>query len=404
MLTLQAVEHGILYLAVFLAPFALLRFSDLFFTVSDFLFCISLIFLIIAGRINTSPLYSATPLWLIAFALLFAGLVLGTLLNGDVRRGMIVIIQYFFSYIVLLTILVRYDFALMHRIAAVFVASMLVVDIHGIITFYTVGYVESETKGVVSGGQRLSTVLLNPNGAAAMNALAMPLLLYFWSTGRLKTIFAFPAVIVFLVTVVLTSSNSGLIVMAACLAVFTAFIITPRLFLRLTIAGGLATVLFLAAGGTDLLPSAFQKRVLNAVSSGDISEAGTYVARFDLITEAITIISDKGIVLIGLGADHLREISALTAPVHNLYLLLWVEGGLLALIGWMLFSLVGVQICFAVWKAGAPKQLLAAIAATVTVFLMVALFRPHMYARWWVLPLLIVYGLGIAHLRRSPVD
>jgi O-antigen ligase len=395
-----SIEHAIICLAVFLAPYSHLRIGEFFLTASDCVFFVSLICLILSRRIPASPLGSATSLWLVAFALLFGGLMTSSIVNGDVMRGAIVSAQYSFSYLVLMLIMVRDDIDLLNLMAAAFVTGLLFVDIHGLFAFYTVGYVPVEGKGVVTGARRLATVLGNPNLAASMNAMAMPFLLYLWSTGSLKAIFALPILAIFIVTVVHTGSNSGLLVMILCLFIFTAFIMTPGLFLRLTLGIGMTVFVFLSLGGADLLPETFRARVLDAISSGDISEAGTFISRTELMKEAITVISDRGILVLGLGADQFREVSVQSAPVHNLYLLLWVEGGFFALFGWLLFAIVGAQIWMALFRAGGSKQVLATIASTVIVLLVVAMFNAHMYARYRTVPLLLAYGLGMAHLRQ----
>ncbi|WP_085028061.1 O-antigen ligase family protein [Ensifer aridi] len=399
---LAAVERAIVYVAVFLAPYATFRFSDLFFTVSDFFFCLSLFLLLICGRIWNKPLGQATGLWLVAFTLLFLGMMIGSLLHSNPHRGLIVMAQYLFAYLLLMIILIRDDPKEAYRLAAIFLVSVILIDIHGIITFYAVGYVPGEGRGgIVTGGKRLATVLRNPNLAAAINGLTLPILLYFWSTGRVKSYVALPALAVFVVTVVLTSSNSGLFVMAICLTVFVAFISTPRLLLRLTFGAAVVVGALGLFGSKDMLPKTFQTRVLGALSSGDISEAGTFVSRAALMEEAVQIISDEPIWVVGVGADQFRERSVQAAPVHNLYLLLWVEGGLLALIGWMMFSGVGVLLAFGIRMAGGDKHALAAMITTVVVFLTIALFNPHMYARYWTIPVLLCFGLGLAQLRQA---
>jgi O-antigen ligase len=397
---LDTLEQLLLILAVFLAPYSLFRLPNFFFTASDLFFCLGFFCLALMGRIPPMALREATLLWLSGFGLLFAGIMVGSIVNGDPTRGAIVSVQYAFAYLVLLLTLVRDDLKLVHRLAAAFIAGLVLVDIHGIITFYAVGYVPGEGKGVVTGGKRLATVLRNPNLAAAMNALTMPFLLYFWSRGTLRTVFAAPIAAVLIVTVVLTSSNSGLMVMSLCVLVFVAHTISLRLLLRMTLGGTLLLGVLIASGGVELLPKAFQTRVLSALTSGDISEAGTFVSRSELIQEAIALIHDRAILFIGIGADEFRQLSVQQAPVHNLYLLLWVEGGLFAVIGWIMFALAGGQIWLAVRKAEGPREVLATIAATVGVLLGMAMFNAHMYARYWAVPLLLSYALGIAHLRR----
>ncbi|MDX0641992.1 O-antigen ligase domain-containing protein [Sinorhizobium medicae] len=398
-LHLAAIERAVVYTAVFLAPYATLRFSELFFTFSDFFFCLSLFLLLITGRIRSRPLEGATSVWLVAFILLFLGVMLGSLFNGSPQRGLIVMGQYLFAYMILMVILIRDDQREAYRLAGIFLVSVILIDIHGIITFYTVGYVPGEGKGIVTGGKRLATVLRNPNLAAAMNALTLPILLFFWSTGRAKSYLAMPALAIIIVTVVLTSSNSGLFSTALCLSVFIALVSTPRLLLRLAL--GLSIVVGGAAlfGSKEMLPKTFQTRVLGALSSGDISEAGTFLSRAALMEEALHIISEEQIKIIGLGADQFRERSVQSAPVHNLYLLLWVEGGLLALIGWLLFSGVGVLLSLAILRVRGDKRALAAVITTILVFLVIALFNPHMYARYWTMPVLLCFGLGLTQLR-----
>ncbi|WP_026186947.1 O-antigen ligase family protein [Ensifer sp. BR816] len=398
---LSAVERAILYLGVFLAPYATLRFSELFFTFSDFFFCLSFLLLFITGRIWSKPLGEATALWLIAFMLLFVGLMIGSLSQNSPDRGLIVTAQYLFAYVFLLFILIREEPKEAYRLAVIFLVSIILIDIHGIITFYAIGYVPGEGKGVVTGGRRLATVLRNPNLAAAMNALTLPIPLFFWATGRIKSYVALPILALFIGTVILTSSNSGLFVTLLCLAVFTAFVSTPKLLLRLALGAGILAAVVAGFGNKDLLPKTFQTRVLGALSSGDISEAGTFVSRAALIEEALQMMSDERITLVGLGADQFRERSAQKAPVHNLYLLLWVEGGLLALMGWIMFSAVGVLHGITLRKAGADKRALAAMFTTFVVFLTVALFNPHMYARYWTIPVFLCCGLGFAQFRRT---
>ena len=115
--------------------------------------------------------------------------------------------------------------------------------------------------------------------------------------------------------------------------------------------------------------------------------------------EAIEVISEERILIVGLGADQFRERSVQEAPVHNLYLLLWVEGGLLAVAGWVMFSGVGVLLWFAIRRAGGDKYALAAVATTVVVFLTIAMFNAHMYARYWTAPVFLCFGLGLTQLR-----
>src|SRR3546814_3706712 len=74
----------------------------------------------------------------------------------------------------------------------------------------------------------------------------------------------------------------------------------------------------LAAAGAILvaagyqLPEVFQGRVGGAIESGDMSQAGTYTGRMDLIHEAWEIVEDT--MIVGLGVDQYRTISFADTP------------------------------------------------------------------------------------------
>ena len=61
-----------------------------------------------------------------------------------------------------------------------------------------------------------------------------------------------------LLTVVLTSSNSGLIIMLVSLLVFSASVLTMRLMLRLTLGMGVLVAVFTTFGSTEHLPERFR--------------------------------------------------------------------------------------------------------------------------------------------------
>lgn len=393
---LTGLERGCVYLAVFLAPVATLRFGGLLFTASDLLICLSLFFLLIGGRLNLFPLGRATPFWLFAFALLLVGL-LGSSVHGSPMRALVIIAQYFFAYVVLLYALVRDDDREVLRLAGLFLAGMIFADLYGLVAFYLVGYQEGST--MVSGSKRLAGFFGTGNQNAAMNALTLPILLYFWLSGRLSPFLAIPALAVIAVTQVHTGSNSGLIITCVSLAVFLAGVMSWRVLWRLLLLLA-ATVLLLQVIGTEWLPIAFQKRVLGALSSGDLSQAGTFDHRLALMREAADVIIDRGIVLLGIGADQYRIFSRYEVPVHNMYLLLWVEGGLLALLGWLLFAATVLMLAPVARRIGLDQHSGAAAMAITISFLFIGLSNPHMYARYWTIPLFLGLGLIMASMRR----
>ena len=171
----------------------------------------------------------------------------------------------------------------------------------------------------------------------------------------------------------------------------------------------LQTLLGLAVCGAAVLawsggqlPAVFETRVLDAVNSGHLDEAGTFSARWALIQEAWAMIDQS--LLYGLGADQFRIVSSRGMPVHNVYLLLWVEGGLPALCGWLGMLATATLSAFYVYRA-TPYRLIGGLGLAVAlVFGFVGMSNAHMYGRYWAIPLelalaLVVGALGARGLR-----
>src|SRR3546814_12612961 len=79
-----------------------------------------------------------------------------------------------------------------------------------------------------------------------------------------------------------------------------------------------------------------------------MSQAGTFTGRMDLILEAWEIVEDT--MFVGIGVDQYCVVSPTQVPVHNMYLLLRADGGLLALPGWLLLlTLAAVSVVRVYW-------------------------------------------------------
>ncbi len=384
-------------LGVFLSIYSFLRFSSFLFTLSDFLYSVSFVLLALSRKLPQNPLGNATPFWFVAYTLLFIGLLLSSTLYGDPIRGLVVLSQYAFSYIVLLYVLAR-SYSQTKLLGLTFVMSLVLIDIHGIIVFNLYGY--DPHSEIVTGANRLATVLGQPNLAATVNALTLPLLLYFWSTGVLSVWLGAVAFFTTSVAVILTSSNNGLLAYSLSLIVYLLGILSRKLVLRLVMIA-ICIVAVGSIGGTRLLPETFQKRVLDALMSGDVTEAGTAVSRIELMKEAIHLIAERGILLLGVGADQFRLFTAEQAPVHNLYLLLWVEGGAVALFGWMLFPLTAFYIWAESKSFPGSRTARALILSEFSVLLLAAFSNTHLYARYVLTPVILAVALALNHFAQQ---
>jgi hypothetical protein len=378
---LAALELPVTRLAVFFSVFPSLRPAEVYFTFSDMLFCVSAVLLLLMGRLRFAPLGPLTVPWMSGFALLGIGLIVSSLLGSAPERLLVVLGQYAFAYILLAYILVRTDESVVDSLIKSFVLGTVFVNAYGLGVYF---FGVDETFRFVTGSGRLASFMDNPNANANVIALTLPLLLYLWFSRKWPRLFVLVAFAILGYALVATSSVGGLLWGLAGVAVFLVLTINWRVVIGVVICVAVANPL-LDRYGPAVLPEAFQERVLSAVESGSMANAGTFSFRMNLIQEALDLVDDH--LLIGMGADQYRVESNLNAPVHDAYLLLWAEGGLPALLGWLI--LPQIIALTALWVFGRPggRLLGATTLAVVAVFLLAATGNSHMYGRFWVVPL-----------------
>jgi O-antigen ligase len=153
-----------------------------------------------------------------------------------------------------------------------------------------------------------------------------------------------------------------------------------------------------AMGAIKSLPDAFQRRVAAAIESGDVSTAGTYVGRRALIDEAWEMTDRTA--LVGIGVDQYRVDSEDRMPVHNMYLLVWTEGGMFALIGWLM--MMTLPIILSLYCLGRDRGTAGLGLAVTFVFIAFSMASPHMYSRSWSVPLIIAMAVMVSQLASRP--
>ena len=396
---LAAIEMPVTRLAIFFSVYPALRPADVFFTYSDILFCLSAALLLLMGRLRFAPLGPLTIPWMVGFVIFSCGMIVSSLLGNAPERVLVVLGQYAFAYVLLAYIIVRTDESIVDTFIKTFVLGTVCLNAYGLVIFF-LG--EDETFRFVSGSGRLASFMGNPNANANIIALTLPLILYLWFAGKWRFVYVLGSLAVLAYALIATSSVGGLLWSMAGVAVFIALTINWRVLVGLAICVAIAIPL-LDNYGPSILPEAFQARVLSAAQSGDMAQAGTFSYRMHLIHEALDMVQDR--LLVGIGADQYRAQSGFGDPVHDMYLLLWAEGGLPALIGWLM--LPQIIILTALWAFARPSgRLIAATAlAVAAVFLLVATGTTHMYGRFWVVPLHLCMALLMvawAARRRQP--
>lgn len=393
----RRIEFWLAMASVFLTPFNILRLNAFYFTASD-AFALAAVFAILLGRsFPTAPLAAGTFLWNTGIAMLCGMLLLSSLLVGDPQRGFVVSAQYLYAYLLLSFILMSRPWAETVLLIKAFTVSIGLMCLQGIMVINVLK--EGHGSIFVSGNGRFVGWVERENECAALIALAVPLLLWLVSSGCARPRWAWIGVPLFAYGIVLTGSNTGLIGLVFALTVFVAMTGSWRRIILLTVSS-LAIFSIAVTWGQDFLPAVFQHRVLTALQNGNIDEAGTFEDRMRLIKEAIGKADNNW--LIGIGADQYRQVSAMHAPVHNCFLLIWVEAGLTGFIGFLLLLVAGIMV--GMLAARLRKGRIAAICTLATVLLFAALANalPHIYGRFFVVPLLLGMAPSVAILRDGP--
>lgn len=383
-------EFAIAAAAVFFLPFNFLRVDFAYITLSDLLCVASVGMRIAKAEIPSSPLGQATPLWLLGGAAMAGGLLLSSAAFGDPVRGVIVSAQYLFTYFIIPLVFLGRDWDQTIVLVKAFVAAVIAMCLFGVYLIHVDG--QTNTR-FVSGNGRLRSFVERSNEAASVIAMTVPLILWLAEVGRLNRLLALAGIGICVYGTMLTGSNTGLGALVCAVGGFLAFALSP---VRMAIGGAAAGAVTLAllSFGREQLPAVFQRRVLAAIESGDIDQAGTFTHRLELILESTEIAGRS--MLLGIGADQYRVVSAWEAPVHNAYLLTWTEGGFPALLGFgMIITAFAVAGLAGAGRRGA--RLHAALAAcTLIPFALLINAAPHVYGRFWVGPFLC--GLAVARL------
>lgn len=371
-----------------------LRHPSIFLTLSDVLALLCLFVMAINGTISLRPLEETTSLLFGGIALLFLGLMVGSLVNGDPLRGLVVGGQYTFAYLILPLVLLTRDENQTILLVKIFVGSIFLMCLHGI---YEVNIAGIRNEGFVSGAGRWGGFVERANTAGCLIGITIPLLLCLVANGHIRPILSVLVFSIFTYGLLLTGSNTGLIAFVYGLTLYFAATVTWK---RLLIAMGIiCTFIFLLSdAGRDYLPVVFQKRVLAAVESGELSQAGTFTGRYDLVTEATHMIERS--IFVGVGADQHRLLSHWGAPVHNAYLLIWSEGGLFALIGFLLILLAFLIQPIRTLRLSGGWITGVCSLSIVSAFAVINNGSTHAYERSWLFPVFLSVALCGIYLRR----
>lgn len=377
--------------AVFFVPMNFLRAPGIYFTLSDAFALSCLVVMLFRNTIPAQPLGAGTAFWMFGLTMLTGGLFVSSIVSaGDSERALILCGQYFFAYLILPFVLLGRPWSQTRILMYVFIAAVTVSVLHGI---YVVDYLEERNTAWVSGSGRLQGFIERENEFGSFIALAVPLILTLGGTRTMPPVLTLVLLPLFAYAIMLTGSNTALWSLVLALGAFAVFKPTLVRVVFIVVAVQAFWFMMQIEAVRSHLPQVFQKRVLPGLESGTVETMGTFNERLELIREALGIVDST--TFVGLGADQYREVSEWSQPVHNLYLLLWAEGGFIAMVGFVLMLIGGLITCFSSIATRESRLFAACGLVTITLFAAIVNAVPHVYGRFWSVPLILSLAASI---------
>ena len=385
-----------LVIAVFFGSHAVLRLGALNFSLTDLALLTAFALSIMTRRLDLRPFRAMTPMWLLGVAAMLGGLFVSSVANGDPFRGLNISSQYLVALIVVPTLLMAQDGPFTKKLALAYVLGVVLSQVIGIVAYFFLSPADTQflSPDFLTYNWRVGSMAGEGNANGITIAYALPMLIYVVRQGMLKVRTGVICGVLLCWGLLLSASVTGFAASLVAVIVTLAVLGFGRL-LKVGLLVVLAAGLYLGSGAP--LPKTFEKRVATALTSGDVSKAGTFEGRSELIREAWDMSGDH--VFVGMGADRYREVSALQQPVHNLHLLIWNEGGGPAYAG--LITMLGLLVLFALAGLRERREEAAMALAVVIVFLIYSMSIPHMYGRFWVLPVML--ALSTIYARTPPM-
>lgn len=398
----ERLRQMLLGMACFFLCWHILRSQSLNFSLSDSLFLVCFLILIVRSRLNLMAMHAMTAPWLISLSLMLGGLLIGSIFNGDPLRWLNVASQYLFGFLLLPMILMSEDRDWLRRCMLYFVYGVVLAQLIALIAGEYLPYEltsEMISPRFVTGNGRIGGLVSDANLNGGVVAFAIIALLNAYHYGLVRPLFALILGGILFWSILASASFTAFSATAIALSIY--FLLSnPIRFLKFGLPLALLFAAYVAFGMP--LPAAFTERVLGAVLSGDLNQAGTFTHRSALIADAWAMSKDT--LFVGLGVDEFRKASSYGMPVHQLWLLMLNEGGV--------WSLAGLAAMFMVLGAMGARAFTTHREDGATVLAMLAILAifstsiPHMYNRLWIAPLMLALAAAFArsHATYGPAE
>lgn len=401
---------------MFFAAFPTLRAPFLNFTLTDLLLVLALLAGLLADRRASADLpgqpTSGTTIsagYAVGVFALLAGLGFSSVLAAPANaESAVIVVQYAVALAIFIPLIFhtsRHVDLTKAAVLGVSASCLIGFALRGSNGLPIIGELQYSTLEKVKEFSRFSAMFGNPNTAAKVIAAFVPVLAMCWLKGRINGYWAAALVALWSWSIFASASVGGLLsYVAACTLTVAVLIVAASNLehrLRRTVALGLvvaALISPLVIGGTDILPQRFQERVLE--QNDGLDSLGSAREKEERAAEAWDFVSEEP--LIGVGAGNYAAVVSDLGQVHNTYLLVWAEGGLIAMFG-LSFIVAAVTVTTAARAMRARsrlvKGLLLLAVANVAVVAFAMVTNTHMYGREMLVPSAVALGAAWATVR-----
>jgi hypothetical protein len=359
-----------------------------------------LLILLVQKKLNLMALQSMTAHWLVALSMMLGGLLIGSVFNGDPLRWANIASQYLFGYLFLPMILMSEDQLWVRKCLLYFVlgvagSEMVALAAANFSSFGSVSAILGPS--VVAGNGRIGGLVSDANLNGAIISFAMIALFNAHHHGLIRNIFALIVGGILMWALLATASFTAFAATGIATVIYFVCSDVGR-FLKVGVPLILGGVAYIAFGLP--LPEAFSERVLGALTTGDLSQAGTFTHRSALIADAWEMSKDT--LFVGLGVDRFRVESSYGMPVHQFWMLLLTEGGLLSFSGLLaMFTVLGLMGLKAI---GWHREDGAMVLGLLVILFIFSTSIPHMYNRLWIAPVMLALAATFARSRQPIYD
>lgn len=378
MIKLASIKENLLYLGVFLCLMPLFKPFSFNISYGDIVYILLFLLILLQKKIKVNIFNDEkiSVFYFLSIFLFFFGLTISSLLDGGAESFFTIFAQYFLLLFILPLIFINIPIDT-KRLLKTYIYSITFIVLFGIYVYFFTSTID------YSIGGRMGSLFKNPNTLAKTIALSIPLILFYHY--RYKSNIVLLSLLILLIGLMLASSFGGLI--SAILSLLLFFIFLGRFIGLLKILIGICISVIIYTTFFNL-PEIFTERIIPIISSGDINEAGSYSNKISLMGDAWKAISENPI--IGTGAGKYAEENIHNIVVHNSYLLIWVEGGIFSLLGFL-----GILLSFVIlsFRFKNDKIFFATSLSILFVMIFNFLTNVHFYNRYTFIALYcIVFG------------